>query len=142
MTSDGTARYKLDLSDGVNTSTAVVAARVTGVISNQGIKEFTVIHITNYRCNVMKDIKMMILNDFEKVQDLDHAIGNVSLDQKPPPQQNAPYYNQQSNAPSYGQQHASNPPYNQAPNPYGAQQGNSYGECTKLWTTTCIKSSI
>ena len=31
------------------------------------------------------------------------------------------------NAPSYGQQHASNPPYNQAPNPYGAQQGNSYG---------------
>lgn len=128
MTSDGqTARFKLDLSDGVSTSTAVVASQVAGVIANQGIKEFTVIRITNFRCNVMKDIRMMILNDFEKVQDLDYIIGNVSLDQKPPPQQNAPYYNQQSNAPSYGQQ-TSNAPYNQAPTPYGAQQGNtSYG---------------
>ena len=88
MTSDGiTARYRLDLSDGITSLAAFVNSQSTAVIANQGIREYTVIRVTNYRCCVMKDIKMMILNDFEKIHDLDHAIGNKYEEKKPHIQQ-------------------------------------------------------
>ena len=84
LTSDGiTARYRLDLSDGITSLAAFVNSQSTAVIANQGIREYTVIRVTNYRCCVMKDIKMMILNDFEKIQDLDHAIDNKYEEKKP-----------------------------------------------------------
>ena len=84
LTSDGiTARYRLDLSDGITSLAAFVNSQSTAVIANQGIREYTVIRVTNYRCCVMKDIKMMILNDFEKIQDFDHAIGNKYEEKKP-----------------------------------------------------------
>lgn len=144
MTEGSQARYKLELSDGVNSSTAIVATQVASQIESLGIHENTIIRITNYRCNVMKDVKMMILNDFEKVQDMNHPIGNVSIQQKPssvPQYQNNPYGNapppapygssyNQNNAPSYGQQQQQ-APYGQTSNaPYGQPQAAPYGQAS------------
>jgi len=104
LTSDGiTARYRLDLSDGVTSLAAFVNSQSTAVIANQGIREYTVIRVTNYRCCVMKDIKMMILNDFEKIQDFDHAIGNKYEEKKPHTHQ-APTHHQYTSITSYDQE--------------------------------------
>jgi len=77
----GKARFRLQASDGVKSAPCLATGTLATLITNQSVKQHSVVKIIEYQVNFVQDRKILILLQGEPVQHPGYALGSpVQLD--------------------------------------------------------------
>ena len=73
--SSGASRYRLNVSDGVSSSSALATSKFAQLVMNQQVKGFSIIRVIDYQVNFVSSRTLPIINDAELVASVQYQIG-------------------------------------------------------------------